>query len=147
MFAETYAGFPPGLARDTWAPLGRVIIWRPFKPISLNIFNLGEGWRTFLRANVVTADNCRRNSSACGNKVYWHHISDYSSDVLASHIFWHPDDPPLSSGIVVLFQKYWPTSRPVFVLLFNRKFHKNQVTVHVFHTIRQKARAISTSKM
>lgn len=149
MFAETRAGFPARVGpRYVSAILGRVTIWRPFKPISLNFFNLGQGWRTFLRANAVTADNSRRNSPVCGNKVYWHHISDYSSDVLASHIFWHPGRPTpvvlyccsVSKILVVKSTYLCYSSIENFIKI-------RSAAVHLFHTTRRRARAISTSKM
>ena len=47
--------------------------WRPglannLAPLKTDIlFNLGQGWRNFLKARAETADNFRRNSFVCGN--------------------------------------------------------------------------------
>ena len=41
---------------------GRLIIRRPLKPIPLNYFGLGQGWRNILRVRAKTAVNFGRNS-------------------------------------------------------------------------------------
>jgi hypothetical protein len=63
----------PGMAQDTWAPPGRLIIWHPGRTNNLaplsrhssNFFGLGKGWRMLLRARTEIADNFRRSSFAC----------------------------------------------------------------------------------
>jgi hypothetical protein len=45
---------------------GRLIIWRPLKPIFFQILGFGLSSRKFLRARVKTADSLRRNPFACG---------------------------------------------------------------------------------
>lgn len=48
--------------------LGRLIIWRPFKPIFCQIFfGLWQGWQIFLRAHPQNVDNFWRNTFVYGN--------------------------------------------------------------------------------
>lgn len=81
------------------------------KPIIFKLFRRTTPLARFcLKARAQIANNFRRNSFARGNTIlqtpnfailsrvdncgYQHHISDYSSDVLAPIIHWHPEQLP-----------------------------------------------------
>jgi len=69
------------MQRHSDAPDG-VIIWRLYKHLFfLFVFSADENWRSCLRAHAQIVDNARKNLS----RVYWHHVSGYSSDILAPH--------------------------------------------------------------
>ena len=52
------------------------------------------GWRIYLRAGAQTGDSFQTVFRVWKTWVYWHHISEYSTDVLASSISWRPGQPP-----------------------------------------------------
>lgn len=47
-------------------------------------------WRSFWKARTWILNNFRWSYFACGNPIYWHHIFDYSSHLLATCIVWRP---------------------------------------------------------
>jgi hypothetical protein len=72
---ESSRRMAPSIYADTWhqdrprhvdAP-GRLIIWRPFKPIFFKVFRSRTDWRGFLKRRIQIADNFLRNSLACEN--------------------------------------------------------------------------------
>lgn len=46
---------------------GRLIIWRPFKPMLFKLCGLRQSWQMFLTARAQIADPLRRHSFTCGN--------------------------------------------------------------------------------
>ena len=104
---------------------GRLITLWPIKPIIFKLFRPTKFLARFcLKARVQVANNFRRNSFALGNTSlltpkllilsrvetcsYQHHISHYSSDVLALLIGWHPGQlPGWHSPIPALLSEYF----------------------------------------
>ena len=89
---------------DAW---GSLIIWYPFKSISLNFLRLGQGRLTWMRGRAKIAENFQRNSFACGNLNVW------APYFLASFIGWYPGKlaglpAPYSGSVLFQSRKITP---------------------------------------
>jgi hypothetical protein len=91
---------------------GRLQIWPPLKSIFFKHFWPGTG---LVKIFEGACPNCRFSFS-CGNlSLLIHHVSDYSSDVFAPLIFWHPGQLWLTGCIITsfLFCQYSLTFRSI----------------------------------